>query len=662
MQPTPKQRPLPMVVPRSQVGSPLNHSAQPSPRHVTSHLPDATSNQAPTTSSASPSPSTRAPASSPTSHPNLAEPTPGHFKDHYAIEKQIGKGTYAHVFRCVHLKSGVTYAVKVVDKSKAGPKDIADATHEIYVMARIGYHKNVVRMVEHFVTQAHLYIVMDLLDGGMLFDRIVKLKHYSEKSAVEVVRHVLEALAHIHKAGVIHRDLKPENLLLPHPPEDEHAEVTDVCIADFGLATMGPSTVCCGSPSYIAPEVILRGYFKSTNEPYNEKCDIWSVGIISYALLSGRLPFSSSTHQKIFALVVEGKWSFTGSAWANVSRPAFDFVKKCLEPNPHLRASAEELLRHPWVATAELPDVHLGDTQKKLGELCEKRVRAAVRVFALAKCLIDMGTDERPPFMRYIRHINTLSTQVIHQSQTDTTKEHTVDFAIPLEQRRSPTFRMQNCCTCSSESVCRHIQNVHEYLFVGKRSMDVPPFFEVLKNLGLELEYRWMNTTPSNELRSRLIRLLYVIEAACVFSKCLSEVPTEQLKPNFMVSPARLSQRDAEIGREAAQRRQALEKQSERPEAVQRILSNSGNGLNHQGENGRKIPSASAGAHGHRTNSVGMIGGGTGVNAMNSAGSAMGGNARLLTGGHSVRGHSSNPPPGGLGANNRKGKPGCSVE
>eukprot|EP00796_Vickermania_ingenoplastis_P010296 gene10296-7198_t len=506
------------------------------------------------------------------------QPSPGHFRDHYRIEKQIGKGTYAHVFKCIHNKNGQTYAVKVVDKSKAGPKDIEDTTHEINMMARIGRHKNVVRMVEYFSTAAHLYIVMDLLDGGMLFDRIVKLKHYSEKSAVEVVRHVLEALAHIHSVGVIHRDLKPENLLLPHSPADERAEVTDVCIADFGLATVGSSTVCCGSPSYIAPEVIMRGYYKSTRDPYNEKCDIWSVGIITYALLSGRLPFSSSTHQKIFARVVEGKWSFTGSAWANVSSLAREFVKKCLEPNPNIRLSAKELLNHPWlVQPKELPDVHLGDAQKRMRELCEKRVRAAVRVFALAKSWLDMGNDERPPFMRYLRHKDVLSTAMTHQSQTDTTKEHVVDFGIPMERRKRPGFRMQDCCTCTSESVCRHVQNVHEYLFVGKRNMDVPPLFEGLKNLGLELEYKLMGGNQSQEVKEKLIRVLYVIEAACVFSKCLSVVPPEQLKSNFMVSPARLSARDAEIGRQAAERRRCLEQQMMelRPEFAQRVLSSS---------------------------------------------------------------------------------------
>lgn len=655
-----------MLMPRNQAGMTLNDQpphqspGQPSSQSQESqaeHLPPPSANAAS---------SNRSLATSFLKTGELSQSSPGHFKDHYVIQKAIGKGTYAHVFKCAHVKTGEIYAVKVVDKSKAGPKDIADANHEIFIMARIGFHKNVVRMVEYFVTQAHLYIVMDLLDGGMLFDRIVKLKHYSEKSAVEVVRHVLEALAHIHSTGVIHRDLKPENLLLPHPPEDELSEVTDVCIADFGLATIGPSTVCCGSPSYIAPEVILRGYFKSTNEPYNEKCDIWSVGIITYALLSGRLPFSSSSHQKIFALVVEGKWAFTGSAWANVSSLACDFVKKCLEPNPHVRASAKELLQHPWVATLELPDVHLGDAQKRLRELCEKRVRAAVRVFALARCLLDMSNDERPPFMRYIRHKNALSTQLTHQSQTDTTKEHTVDFGIPMQRRRSPTFRMQDCCTCTSASVCRHIQNVHEYLFVGKRSMDVPPLFEVLKNLGLELEYRWLNGTPSNDVKVRLIRVLYVIEAACVFSKCLSEVPVEQLKPNFMVSPARLSQRDANIAIEAGRQRRALEAQPERPETVQRILSNAvPPGHNYMGS-ARKVSGGNATAV-NRLSSASATGTGTGLPLMENSVQGGTSSSRGLGGGHGDRVHSFNPPvgsggSGGLGPSTRKGKAGCAVE
>lgn len=646
-----------MPIPRNSVSSPstqppLQKAVCPQP---SSEAPAPPANRLLSSASAATA-AAGAASSSPIRSPNLAEPSPGHFKDYYTIEKQIGKGTYAHVYKCASLKTGATYAVKVVDKSKAGPKDIADANHEIMIMARIGYHKNVVRMVEHFVTQAHLYIVMDLLDGGMLFDRIVKLKHYSEKSAVEVVRHVLEALAHIHSAGVIHRDLKPENLLLPHAPDDELGEVTDVCIADFGLATVGPSTVCCGSPSYIAPEVIMRGYFKTIREPYTEKCDIWSVGIITYALLSGRLPFSSSTHQKIFALVVEGKWSFTGSAWSNVSSLACDFVKKCLEPNPHLRPSATAMLRHPWVATLELPDVHLGDAQQKLGELCEKRVRAAARVFTLALYLLDMDLDERPPFMRYIQHKNVLSTQLTHQSQTDPSKTHIVDFGIPFKERRRPNFRMQDCCTCSSQSVCRHIQNVHEYLFVGKRSIDVPPLFEVLRNLGLELETYWMSNPQSTDVKERFIRVLYVIEAACVFSKCLSAVPPEQLKSNFMVSPARLSQRNAEVGREAGERRRALAHQAEAPEAVQRILSNAGPTSSYmssaQRTEGGSAPSGSRPSisSGTPTTTVGIPGpGGTPT-------------AARFTGVKPENSRGINRGVGAMGSSNRKGKPGCAVE
>eukprot|EP00796_Vickermania_ingenoplastis_P010295 gene10295-7197_t len=491
--------------------------------------------------------------------PCTVEPSPGHFVDRYDAEEQIGKGSYATVYSCTNKETGELFAVKVVDKSKAGPKDIEDTTHEINMMARIGRHKNVVRMVEYFSTAAHLYIVMDLLDGGMLFDRIVKLKHYSEKSAVEVVRHVLEALAHIHSVGVIHRDLKPENLLLPHSPS-EMAEVTDVCIADFGLATVGSSTVCCGSPCYIAPEVIMRGYYKRTPHNYDSKCDIWSVGVITYALLSGRLPFFGNSIEQIFQLIVSGHWRFNGSSWTHVSEEGRAFVKKCLDPNPVTRPSAAELLEDMWLVDKQsiTSDIHLSETLNGIRELAQRRVRAAARVFSLATNWLDTSVNDRPPFMKYIQHPDPLSTVVLHQSQTDTSKFHTIDYGKALERRKdSTTWKIQDCCTCTSESVCRHVQNVHEYLFVGKQSMDISPFMDVLVTTCDDLLGQASKDSENEELLGKLVRVAYCMEAACEFSRLLSLVPEAQLKPNFMVSRAKLSEKNARIGRWAAAKRVA---------------------------------------------------------------------------------------------------------
>ncbi|EPY34820.1 calcium/calmodulin-dependent protein kinase I [Angomonas deanei] len=442
----------------------------------------------------------------------MAQPSKGHFKESYTLKEKLGKGAYAVVYSCESIKTKEMFAVKVVDKTKAGPKDIDDLAHEINIMSQIGYHPHVVQMIEYFSTERHLYIVLDLLNGGMLFDRIVQMRHYSESNASILIRNFLSALDHIHSKGIIHRDLKPENLLLRNAQSssgDEH--LTDVCLADFGLAGYIPSQTCCGSPSYIAPEVINVGYVRKPGcVSYNEKCDIWSLGVITYILISGKMPFHGSNFKETFARIVANKWEFVGDIWKQVTPKCIEFIRVCLTPDPNNRPSAKELLKHAWVVDS-MPDVHLQESLESLKKFnAQQKIRAAVRVFCWTQSLLGRSLDQTPPFMRYLRHNDIYSTLVEHQSQTDSKKVHTVDYSKALDHEK-PGWKMQDCCTCPSEQVCRHIQNVHEYLFVGKRSMEVFPFIDELKMMLAEaeadLEENPKNKDAADKKRRWLFRL-----------------------------------------------------------------------------------------------------------------------------------------------------------
>ncbi|GET89904.1 protein kinase, putative [Leishmania tarentolae] len=466
-------------------------------------------------------------------------PSEGHFRHSYSLGDEIGKGAYAIVFRCTHRETKAVYAVKIVDKRKAAPKDIDDITHEIGVMGRIGYHPHVVQMIEYFATERHLYIILDLLSGGMLFDRIIERKHYSESTASVLVRNVLSGLAHVHSKGIMHRDLKPENLLLRYeasPSTSPNSNLTDVCLADFGLAGYVSSTTCCGSPSYIAPEVIAAGYYRSRKEPYDAKCDVWSMGVITYILLSGKMPFHGNTITETFDLIVSNRWSFSSDTWASVTSTAKDFIRACLTYDPVARPTALALLQHPWLAN-EQPHVHLGQSLESLRDLTKTKVKAAVRVFCWTQSLLG-PLDWTPPFMRFLRHPDKFSTVLTHQSQTDPQQAHTVDFSKALAHGR-PGWRIQDCCTCPSDKVCRHIQNVHEYLFVGKRSLEVYPFIDQLRMMREEAEDSLTSNPCDAETRRQLDRVNYVIEAACVFSDELAKVPAGELKPNLMLDGSR---------------------------------------------------------------------------------------------------------------------------
>lgn len=458
------------------------------------------------------------------------------FEESYTIGDELGKGAYATVYKCTHKARGDQWAVKVVDKSKAGPKDINDVQHEVNMMKLVGHHGHVVQMLEFFDTPKYMYIVMEILEGGMLFDRIVKLKHYSEMSASRLIKNFLLALEHIHSKGICHRDLKPENLLLKHTEKmyaDDISHLTDVAIADFGLSGKVPGQTCCGSPSYIAPEVIEVGYLRTRKEPYDAKCDVWSLGVIAYILLSGKMPFHGRNFKETFNKIVKGQWSFVGDIWENVSPTAKDFIKVMLTQDPRARPTASQALKHAWVANVQ-SDLHLMASVDNLKQFnAQQKLRGAMFVFRATTSFLGQ-LDQTPPFMKYLTHKNKLSTVIESQSQTDKTKTHYIDFSRAL-LRDTPGFKLQDCCTCGSAMVCRHIQNVNEYLFVGKRDMDVQPFMNELEQMRDENLIEIEDNPSSEDLKNKQQEIEEIIKAAYTFSEELAKVPKDQLKANLML-------------------------------------------------------------------------------------------------------------------------------
>jgi calcium/calmodulin-dependent protein kinase I len=462
------------------------------------------------------------------------------FEEAYDLNEQLGKGAYAVVYKCTNKASGELWAVKVIDKSKAGPKDIDDVLHEVTMMKTVGYHPNVIQLKEFFDTPKFMYLILDLVTGGMLFDRIIQMKHYSELQASRVVKNLLLALEHIHSKGIIHRDLKPENLLLKHNNVTSPTDIsylTDVALADFGLSGKSPGQTCCGSPTYVAPEVINVGYLRTQKEPYDSKCDIWSLGVITYILLSGKMPFHGKMYKETFQKIVKNQWGFIGDIWEHVSAASKDFIKTMLTPDPKLRPSATEALKHKWVSEVQA-DIHLMASVDGLRQFtAQQKLKAVVAVFRATTSFLG-GLDKTPPFMKYLNHKDKLSTVIESQSQTDPTKTHTVDFSHAL-RKDEPGWKLKDACSCGSKQVCRHIQNVNEYLFVGKRSMDVYPFINELQTMRDDAEFDMVEEPGNKAAEALQKKLVFIIHAAEEFAAELAKVPAEDQKVNFMLQSSR---------------------------------------------------------------------------------------------------------------------------
>merc|ERR1719215_2474571 len=186
---------------------------------------------------------------------------------------------------------------------------------------------------------------MDLCEGGELYDRISQKSFYPEHEAKACVKNLLEAVTFVHSKGIMHRDLKPENILLQSKVSN-----TDVKISDFGLARISRdyprrlprSHSICGSDFYLAPEVIKQ-------EEYGREIDIWAVGVITYVLLSGSLPFFHNVLHKLYRQIVERDLSFPEQAWKNVSKGALDFILRLLQVRAGDRLTADQALSHPWL-------------------------------------------------------------------------------------------------------------------------------------------------------------------------------------------------------------------------------------------------------------------------------------------------------------------------
>jgi len=223
-------------------------------------------------------------------------------------------------------------------KKNQSEEELQLLQREIDIMQKLD-HKNIISLEEVYDEKDTIYLVMELVAGGELFDQIVSRGTYSEADAASIVRQILEAVDYMHGNGIAHRDLKPENLLCSGD-ETNTIKVTDFGLSkDFGSASLRTS---CGTPDYVAPEV-LRG------QPYDNSVDIWSIGVITYILLCGFPPFYGNTDQQIFEKILKAEYDFPSPDWDPISNEAKDFIRKILIHDPAKRPTAAEALESVWI-------------------------------------------------------------------------------------------------------------------------------------------------------------------------------------------------------------------------------------------------------------------------------------------------------------------------
>lgn len=269
----------------------------------------------------------------------------------YDLKEVLGKGSFSVV------RLGVTktepfehVAVKIIDKSNIDVK-VESLKTEVNILMVMS-HPNIVNLNDVIEDTGHIYMVMDLMMCGELFDRICNdyPMGYSEKTSSLIIKKVVSAVEYLHSKGVIHRDLKPENLLYASQDDD-----SDIRITDFGLAKIYKADIvvktACGSPNYVAPEVLLNH-----QEGYSFAVDMWSIGVILYVLLCGFCPFFDENTAALFNLITSGSYSFPNPYWDHISDSAKDLITNLLETDPKKRFTPRQVLEHPWVVDNTLDE------------------------------------------------------------------------------------------------------------------------------------------------------------------------------------------------------------------------------------------------------------------------------------------------------------------
>ncbi|CAN0923919.1 CBL-interacting protein kinase 5 [Linum grandiflorum] len=274
--------------------------------------------------------------------------------ERYEVGRLLGRGSFAKVHHARDLKSGQCVAIKVIDKKKALKAKQADRIkREISVMRRVK-HPNVLRIYEVMASKTKIYLVIEYAEGGELFDKIAQGR-LTEDAGREYFRQLIDAVRFCHGNGVYHRDLKPENLLL-----DGNGVLK---VSDFGLSALaeehksrdGLLSTTCGSPSYVAPEILCTQSYDGA------KADVWSCGVILFVMLAGYLPFH---HKNIFVMYKKASGGdYQSPPW--FAPEVCQLLSRMLDPNPKTRITIAEIMEYPWfIEGSDSQSVALGLQQR----------------------------------------------------------------------------------------------------------------------------------------------------------------------------------------------------------------------------------------------------------------------------------------------------------
>uniref|UniRef100_A0A8D0GMK4 non-specific serine/threonine protein kinase n=1 Tax=Sphenodon punctatus TaxID=8508 RepID=A0A8D0GMK4_SPHPU len=266
------------------------------------------------------------------------------FSSSYTLTgRELGRGKFAVVRNCVEVATGQEFAAKFLRKRRKGEDCRAEIINEIAALEVAARCPHVAALHEVYETPNEMVLVLECAAGGEIFQQCVAEQDegFTEQDVVRLVQQILTGVSHLHRHNLVHLDLKPQNILLT-----SSCPLGDIRIIDFGLSRRMDAAhemrEILGTPEYVAPEVL-------NYEPISTATDMWSVGVLTYMMLTGESPFLGDTKQETFLNISQGHVPFSPEAFAGISPQAIDFIQGLLRKDPRERTTAEQCLKHPWL-------------------------------------------------------------------------------------------------------------------------------------------------------------------------------------------------------------------------------------------------------------------------------------------------------------------------
>ncbi|XP_039721268.1 death-associated protein kinase 2 isoform X1 [Pteropus medius] len=268
-------------------------------------------------------------------------------EDFYDIGEELGSGQFAIVKKCREKSTGLEYAAKFIKKrqSRASRRGVSreEIEREVSILRQV-LHPNVITLHDVFENRTDVVLILELVSGGELFDFLAQKESLSEEEATSFIKQILDGVNYLHAKKIAHFDLKPENIMLL----DKNIPIPHIKLIDFGLAHEIEDGVefknIFGTPEFVAPEIV-------NYEPLGLEADMWSIGVITYILLSGASPFLGDTKQETLANITAVSYDFDEEFFSQTSELAKDFIRKLLVKETRKRLTIQEALRHPWITS-----------------------------------------------------------------------------------------------------------------------------------------------------------------------------------------------------------------------------------------------------------------------------------------------------------------------